>query len=298
MKIVQFHVPGEGQRVGIWEGETVTDITASDAGSTLTLVRRAAETHEPLDLILGRCARGKSYGFHDLNREPHAECPHLLLPVDAPEVWGCGVTYWRSASMRDEDSSQDIYSRVYRSQRPEIFFKATPSRCVGPNGDAGIRGDSKLTAAEPELAFLLGRRDQILGYTICDDVSAWDLERENPLYLPQSKTFAGCCVLGPCVATPSSVPDPAKLAITCRILRNGKTLYQGVTNSSQMKYRLETLAEFLSRHNPVSAGTVVSTGTGIMVPNDFALRPGDRIEIEIEGIGILAHGVRLLADDD
>lgn len=296
MKLVQFFLPGQGRRVGVWENDGVADITSPAGDSVLSLVSRAAAARQPLDRFIEGAPRGKSYSFRDLSITPRPDLPHLLLPIDAPEVWGCGVTYLRSATLRDVDSAQDIYSRVYRSQRPEIFFKATPSRCVGPQGEAGIRLDSKLTAAEPELAFVLGARDQIVGYTICDDVSAWDLERENPLYLPQSKTFSGCCVLGPCVASPSSVPDPYRLGICCRIFRAGKTLYQGEVNSSQIKFKFEILVEFLCRNNPVPVGTVVSTGTGIMVPNDFALRPGDQVEIEIEGIGVLSHGVRLLAD--
>lgn len=294
MKLVQFHVPGQGKRLGRIEGDSVVDISCPHCSTTLELVLQAAEKGSSLDDIAGKCPKGKVYRHEDLDKEPNPERPHLLVPIDAPEVWGCGVTYLRSAKMRDVDSAQDIYSRVYNSTRPEIFFKATPSRCVGPNGNVGIRNDSKLTATEPELAFVLGRKNQILGYTICNDVSAWDLERENPLYLPQSKTFACCCALGPCIATTAAIPDPYALKISCEIRRGGKLLYRGEVMSSQIKFRFEQLAEILGRNNPVPPGTVVSTGTGIMVPNEFAHQPGDRVDIEIQGIGKLSMGVAAL----
>ena len=113
-----------------------------------------------------------------------------MIPLSPPEVWGFGVTYQRSAEVRDADvaattdSSASIYDRVYHAERPECFFKATAPRCVGPHRPIGIRSDSELTATEPELAYVLGTNRQIVGYTICNDVSAWDLERDNPLYLP------------------------------------------------------------------------------------------------------------------
>jgi len=294
MRFVQFYVPGKGKRLGLLDGSTVTDITSNQFATVLDVVRIAAERGCEMDEVVTECSQGVEFGYEALDVTPADGKPHLLLPVDAPEVWGCGVTYLRSASMRDVDSEQDIYSKVYHSDRPEVFFKATPSRCVGPNQDFGMRQDSELTATEPELAILLGRPNQILGYSICNDVSAWDIERENPLYLPQSKTFEGCCALGPCVATNSTVSNPADLEITCNISRGGKTIYEGEANSSQIKFTLEQLVEFLTRNNPIPVGTMLSTGTGIMVPNEFAHQAGDRVEITIENIGTLRNGARHL----
>jgi len=297
MKLVQFHIPGTGRRIGLWEDASVVDITCADCSSTLDLVERAVSLGISLEEGAQSCPRGEAFSFEDLSVPPDPAKPHLLVPIDAPEVWGCGVTYLRSASTRDEDSAQDIYSRVYNSDRPEVFFKATPTRCAGPNGEVGIRTDSELTATEPELALVLGRPDQILGYTVCNDVSAWDLERENPLYLPQSKTFQGCCALGPCITAASAIEDPYNLRISCRIARDGEALFEGEVSSSQIKFRLEQLVGFLARNNPIPVGTVLTTGTGIMVPNEFAHQPGDQIEITIEGIGALVNTAKLLSDD-
>ena len=136
---------------------------------------------------------------------------------------------------------------------------------------------------------MLGTNREIVGFTICNDVSAWDLERDNPLYLPQSKIFTGCCALGPAILTAASGPDPYDLDISCRILRGGEVIYSDSTNSGRIGRRFEELNEYLYRDNPIPPGTVVSTGTGIMVPNEYALRDGDTVEIEIAGIGILSN---------
>ena len=230
----------------------------------------------------------------NLNNYPDSDTSHLLMPIDPPEAWGFGVTYKRSADMRDQDSDQDIYGRVYHAERPELFFKGTATRCTGPNGAIGIRSDSTFTAAEPELAYVLGANSEILGYTICNDVSAWDIERENPLYLPQSKIFTGCCAIGPMFVTSSEVDDPYNLDIKCQIFRGNQSIYQGEVNTSQINWKFEALTEYLTRDNPIPLGTIVSTGTGIITPEDMPLADGDIVEIEIDGLGKLSNPVKQL----
>src|SRR3989442_5733323 len=171
--------------------------------------------------------------------------------------------------------SKVIYDHVYESERRELFFKATASRPVGPNGAIGSGRDSAVTAVEQELAVIVGGRGQIVGYTVVNDLSAWDIERANPLCLPQSKIFAGCFAMGPVLATPQEVGDPGSLALTCRILRDGRLRYEGRVNTKEMKRPCTELVEWLGRSNPVPAGTVLSTGTGILVPHQHALNPGD-----------------------
>ena len=140
----------------------------------------------------------------------------------------------------------------------------------------------------------MGKKAEIVGYTICNDVSAWDLERENPLYLPQSKIYQGSCALGPFLVTPEEVPDPYNLTIRCRITRKGMKIFEDSVNTSHMKRRLEELRDSLCRYNPVPSGTVVSTGTGIMVPNELPLQEGDIVEIEVDRLGTLSNSVKQL----
>jgi 2-dehydro-3-deoxy-D-arabinonate dehydratase len=213
------------------------------------------------------------------------------IPVAPREVWACGCTYEMSAAFRDGEhgTREGFYYHAHTAPRPEIFFKGTARVCVGPGGKIGIRGDSTFTAPEPELAVLLGSKGRVLGYTLANDVSAWDIERENPLYLPQSKVYTGCCALGPWFVTPDEVDNPYALNMSCTIEREGATLFEGACSTARMGRKIELLIEYLLRSNPVPAGSVLLTGTGIIVTQEAALQPGDVVTIGGEGLGTLSN---------
>ena len=215
----------------------------------------------------------------------------LDRPIDPPEVWAAGVTY-KSSEMerRRESQTPDVYSMVYSADRPELFLKATPERCVGPFEAVGIRGDSTWNVPEPELAFVL-YKGEIIGYTCGNDMSSRSIEGENPLYLPQAKLYDRCCAIGPCFVTPDAVGNPHDLAIQCVIFRNGNEVFRGETSTSLMARKCEDIAEWLCRHNTVPNFTTVLTGTAVVPPPDFTLNQGDTVAITIEGIGTLENEV-------
>jgi len=243
------------------------------------LIGRAEAEKEPLAELAQRLA----------SRQAQPATP--LIPINPCEVWGCGCTYETSASFRDgEQGTRDgMYAQVYRDPRPEIFFKGTSRVCVGPNQHVGIRADSKFTAPEPELALVLGKDGTILGYTLANDVSAWDIERENPLYLPQSKTFNACCSLGPFLITPEAIEDPYSLEMTCTVTRGAVTRFTGHTSIKRLNRKFETMVEYLLRSNSVPTASVLLTGTGIIVTEEAALAAGDIITIDVPGIGVLSN---------
>ena len=215
----------------------------------------------------------------------------LGRPLVPPEVWAAGVTYRKSRDERERESeTPDPYAKVYRAERPEIFLKATPARCVGPGEAVGVRGDSGWDVPEAELAFIL-HEGRITGFTAGNDVSSRSIEGANPLYLPQAKIYRRCCSIGPCIVSAGSVADPHNLAVSCEIFRDGDRVFSGETSTSRMVRTCEELAGFLTRHNTVPDGTVVLTGTGIVPHQEFSLQPGDRVRIEIEDIGILENPV-------
>src|SRR5579872_7242550 len=221
----------------------------------------------------------------------HGEPLEPLIPISPAEVWACGCTYETSASFRDAEhgTREGMYAHVYRSERPEIFFKGTARVCVGPGEAIGIRGDSKFTAPEPELAAILGSRGAILGFTLANDVSAWDIERENPLYLPQSKCYSACCALGPVIVTADELSDPYQLEMTCTISRGGATIFDGSVSTARLHRKIETLVAYLLRANPVPAASVLLTGTGIIVTEEAALAAGDTVSIRVPEIGELSN---------
>jgi 2-dehydro-3-deoxy-D-arabinonate dehydratase len=221
----------------------------------------------------------------------------LTLPLDPPEVWCAGVTYERSRNARVEETQvQDVYSLVYDADRPELFLKdAGCRRTVGPGEPIGVRAESTWTVPEPELALVLGRHGRIVGATAGNDVTSRDIEGANPLYLPQAKLFAGACSLGPAVLTPDEWPG--EFEIRCRIIgADGGSIWEGETSTARMKRSFEELVGWLVRDNPVPPGTVLLTGTGLVPPDDVALQPGQRVVIEVSGIGSLENPVRAAGD--
>jgi 2-dehydro-3-deoxy-D-arabinonate dehydratase len=120
----------------------------------------------------------------------------LEAPIGTQEIWGAGVTYFTSRNARMEESRPagggEFYNRVYDAARPELFFKATASRVSAPGGAMRLRRDSQWLVPEPELTLALNRDGRIIGYTIGNDLTCRDIEGENPLHLPQAKTWDGC----------------------------------------------------------------------------------------------------------
>jgi 2-dehydro-3-deoxy-D-arabinonate dehydratase len=218
----------------------------------------------------------------------------LLPPIDQQEVWAAGVTYKRSEEARKKESqgAARFYDLVYKAERPELFFKATPRRVVGPGSQVQIRGDSKWSVPEPELALVVSPRLEIVGYTIGNDMSSRDIEGENPLYLPQAKVYNGSCALGPVVTLAEQLPPADQVSIRLTIERQGKVAFDGATSLAAMARPLPDLVSWLGRDNSFPDGVILLTGTGIVPPDDFTLSSGDLIRIEITGIGILENTVR------
>ncbi|PJN91700.1 fumarylacetoacetate hydrolase family protein [Bacillus sp. mrc49] len=223
----------------------------------------------------------------------------LTVPIESPEVWAAGVTYQKSKEARNYETTNGkldaitFYDKVYDAERPEIFLKSTKDRTIGPNEELFLRSDSNWQIPEPELGLVLGSDGEIIGYTIGNDLSCRDIEGENPLYLPQAKVWARSCSIGPAILPADMVLDPYQFNIICRIFRDEKLLFEGFANTSQLKRRYEELVHYLKRDNILFPGTVLLTGTCIVPPNEFTLIDGDRVEIEIPGIGKLNNVVKV-----
>jgi 2-dehydro-3-deoxy-D-arabinonate dehydratase len=282
MKIFRFATDA-GPRLGLEDDEgRRLDLTASDPEAFASLAAWLA-LEDPAEAA--RAAAG---------RAPALAEPALLAPVDRQEVWAAGVTYERSRQARREESasSADVYDRVYEAERPELFFKALSHRVAGPDAPIRIRADSAWNVPEPELAAVLSATGRIVGYTIGNDVSSRSIEGENPLYLPQAKVYEGACALGPAIALAGGPGlDPRRLAVTMSIRRQGAEAFAGATSTARMRRGPEELAAWLLRELSFPWGAVLLTGTGIVPPEPFTLRPGDLVEISIEGIGRLVNEV-------
>jgi 2-dehydro-3-deoxy-D-arabinonate dehydratase len=273
--LVRYAGPDQRVHIGVRRGDevrrlpvtTLAELLAGDLDRLTAAVAAAADRPDP-DVV-------------------------LRAPVDgATEVWAAGVTYRRSRDARMEESlERDPYERVYVADRPELFFKSVAWRVSGPGEPVAIRADSTLDVPEPELAVVVTASGQIVGYTLCNDMSSRSIEGENPLYLPQAKTYAGACALGPGIVLADDGLDPGGLVIELEIRRGGDVVFAGRTDTGQMVRPLTDLVDWLYAEQYFPAGAVLSTGTGIVPDLGFTLADGDEVTVRTAGIGELTNPV-------
>ena len=213
---------------------------------------------------------------------------HLMPPIADQEVWGAGETFEREASQEPDASPED---RAYYAERPELFFKATPNRVVGPNGGIRVREDATLTFPEPELALVVNSRAEVVGYTIALDVSAYDFYRDNFLYMPQTKIYNGSCALGPTVLLATSDVKLQEFVIELTIERDGVAILDVDTNVARLKRKPADLLSYLFREQEFPHGVILMTGLGFEPPQGFSIQPGDSVRVTIAGIGTLCTAV-------
>mgnify|MGYP003471671997 FL=1 len=218
----------------------------------------------------------------------------LLAPIGTQEVWAAGVTYMRSRDARMEESKESggatFYDKVYEAERPELFFKSLPHRVAGHFEDVYIRSDLTWNVLEPELTLYISSAGNIQAYTIGNDMSSRSIEGENPLYLPQAKTYERSAALGPCLYIPENPINP-DTTISMNILRNNQSIFEGAIKLSMMKRSLPELAEFLFRETDFPSGCFLMTGTCLVPDNDFTLLENDIVNISIDEIGTLSNRV-------
>lgn len=218
----------------------------------------------------------------------------LCAPIVNQEIWASGVTYMRSKDARMEESKDagggDFYARVYSAKRPELFFKSSAYRAVGPGGTVRIRKDSEWNVPEPELVLFICSAGTIEGYMIGNDMSSRDIEGENPLYLPQAKSYDGAAAVGPCLYVPATPISP-DTEIQIEIWRGDVKVFVDAILISRMKRTHQELAHYLFMEMSFPAGAYLMTGTGIVPPDSFTLNYGDVIHITIGNIGTLTNQV-------
>ena len=222
----------------------------------------------------------------------------LAAPIASEiELWGAGVTYLRSRDARKEESGvPDVYQRVYEADRPELFFKSTAVRARGTGAEIGIRYDSEASVPEPEVAIYINKHREIIGYAICNDVTARSIEGENPLYLSQAKIYIGSTAIGPDITPSWLAPAKDAMAIKAKIVRGGNVPWEAETSLGQLNRTLEDLVNYVFRCQDFPHGLILSTGTGIVPPMDVSLQAGDTVEINVAGVGTLTNTVEVIPE--
>ena len=222
----------------------------------------------------------------------------LVAPISPEiELWGAGVTYLRSRDARKEESGvPDVYQRVYEADRPELFFKSTAVRARGTGAAIGIRYDSEASVPEPEVAIYINKHREIIGYAICNDVTARSIEGENPLYLSQAKIYIGSTSLGPDITPAWLAPNADQMAIKAKIVRGANIAWEAETSLGKLNRTLQDLVDYVFRCQEFPHGVILSTGTGIVPPMDVALAAGDIVEINVAGVGTLTNTVEVIPE--
>jgi 2-dehydro-3-deoxy-D-arabinonate dehydratase len=290
MHLVRFQSP-DGPVVGVRNGETVAPVEGVDSFAELLRL-----TVDELKTAVGK-----------LGDPVPVEGLRFLPPIDGRgEVWCAGVTYERSRGARMEESTeQSVYDKVYTADRPELFQKAPAWRVVVDGEPVGIRVDSGHDVPEPELAVVANSHGEIVGFTVCNDMSSRSIEGVNPLYIPQAKIFAGGCALATGIRPVWEVENPKDLSIDLVIERSGDEVFVGTTSTSNLIRELQDLIDVLFLPNDFPDGVILATGTGIVPELDFTLAEGDVISISIAEVGTCANTVavgrepfRFLATDN
>lgn len=279
--------PDAGPRLVVRTGDGTYDLTSvhDDLRTVSELLSAARLSGQSLAAITETLIEdAETLAFDDCGDD-------LVLPLQPAEVWAAGVTYEISEKAREEESTlPDVYQDVYTADRPELFFKSTPNRLVGPADHVGVREDSSWNVPEPELGVVI-YQDEIVGYTIGNDVSSREIEGENPLYLPQAKVYDRSCSIGPCFVPAGEVADPHDLEMSMQIHRDGGVVWEGSTSTAQMVRTCEELVAFYRRSNDLPPLSVLLTGTSLVPEEGTTLKAGDTVRIEIESIGVLENPV-------
>ncbi len=247
-----------------------------------------------LDDLLARGGEALRAALHQGSAEAVPDSARVLCPLEGQEVWASGVTFERSRTARNEEAGPvDFYDRVYVAERPELFAKAAVGRSRGPEDPVAIRSDSGWDVPEPELGVVADASGRIVAYTVGNDMSSRSIEAENPLYLPQAKTYAGSCSVGPCLLPVADAAPVAELEIRLVIERGGAELYADQVSVSTMHRELDELVDWLFRGQDFPVGVVLLTGTSIVPPLEFTLHEGDVVTVQIPGVGLLRNPVQV-----
>ena len=283
LRICRFRRPrGDETGIGaVTADDVVIDLASAGVGSLASILDAADPT-----------ATARSAVARSTVRFPLADVA-LLPPVERQEVWAAGVTYLRSktARMEESDFSATAYDRVYDAERPEIFFKALGEKAVGPDAAVGIRGDATWNVPEPELALVMNAHGHLVGCTIGNDMSSRDIEGENLLYLPQAKVYDRSCALGPWIVLGADESAIRRWSISVAIERGGTTVFSGSTGVDRIRRSFDDLIGHLWRSQSFPHGVVLLTGTGVVPDESFTLAAGDRVLIDIDGIGRMENPV-------
>jgi 2-keto-4-pentenoate hydratase/2-oxohepta-3-ene-1,7-dioic acid hydratase in catechol pathway len=307
MKIVRFaHPQSSESRIGILLDDGVLDFSAAyrvhrlalDGARALLPVAPQARVPglhcDPIELLREGLftpdvfqATADFVAEHDMQAMFTVAQPRVLAPIARPpKIMALGRNYRAHA----------VESGLGIPDEPIFFCKASTA-VIGPGDAVVIKPGLTRVDPEVELAVIIGARGAdipldrapsfVAGYTVLNDVTARDMQKDdlskaNPWF--RSKGIDTFCPLGPCIVLPDEITEPVELDLEMRV--NGEVRQRD--NTASLMFKIPQLIEFISRHMTLEPGDIISTGT----PEGMApVEPGDVMEAEVKGIGILRNPV-------
>ncbi len=279
MKLCTFRIGASPERIGAWTQRGIVDLVAADPSLPATLVELIALGDDGLARASAAAERGPALDRADVT---------LLPPITDPGKIICiGLNY------RDHAAEVNLPLPEYVT-----VFAKWANGLVGDGAEIVIPAESHRVDYEAELAFVIGRRARhvaeadalayVAGYTCFNDISVRDYQMRTSQWT-SGKAFDTHGPCGPVLVTRDEIPDPQALRISCSI--DGEVLQDSST--AQMVFGVARLVAELSAIMTLEPGDLVATGTPAGVGTSRTpkrwIRPGERVRVEIEGIGALEN---------
>ena len=217
------------------------------------------------------------YSLVELIRKAEAES--VPLAALASQM---AMRHWEEGALAIPINPVEVWSAAPGPTQCEIFFKGPARICAGPGQPVGIRFDSSFTTPGPALGLVLGRRGEVLGCTLANDLWARDVAQDS-----RARIYRGSCALGPLIVTMDELAGVGAIEIECTVERGGRPDFSG---GARLVPPFDRGAiECLLRANPVPAGSVLVVAAGVDAIHEAALAPGDTVVIRSPQIGELAN---------
>ncbi len=292
MQLATYRADGAA-RLGVVRDEQIIDVAALDGfAHTTDMLSLIDQGKEALARLQQALAASSTAALQSQGALRTLADARLLAPIPRPRknIFCLGRNYADHAMEHGGALPED-----------PIFFTKAPTTVSGPDDPIVI--DPAVSARldwEVELGVVIGRAgknipaaralDYIFGYTIINDISARDLQARHKQWF-KGKSLDGSCPMGPWIVTADEIPDPQALGLRLRV--NG--IAKQEANTRQMIYTLPAIIETLSAGLTLEPGDIIATGTPAGVgdartPPEY-LQPGDVVEAEVDGVGILRNPV-------
>ncbi|MFI5391167.1 MAG: fumarylacetoacetate hydrolase family protein [Bacteriovoracales bacterium] len=197
--------------------------------------------------------------------------------IENQHIFATGVTYEWSEEKLHATPDYDVYKNLYLSEQSMFFYKGNKHNLAENFSKIGIRENTKITIPEAELVAVFNKYGEIIGYTLGNDVTALDLERENPLFQAMAKFYKGSVSMLPLIKLGGQFPITNMF---CEVFRDGKILVETSYNTNGFYRSPQKIIDQLMKSKLTENGGFLFLGCGTGYPTEFGLIPGDLVNIK------------------